>query len=504
MTLATDLAIALDPESIEVAGKSSPLALARYDLGSIWIDSAYQEMLNEALIWATTTHAARLIITMPPRHGKTTLASRYLPAWHTGTYPNKRVGVVSYGGEFAAEHGAEVRDIIARHGTDLWGIKLKEDSKAKHKWNVDGFGGGMWTAGADGAITGKGYDLGIIDDPIKNREEADSKTERDKLRRWYPSTFLNRRDTPAASIIVMMTRWREDDFIGWLLGSREAKEADKQGEGWELLNLPALAEAEDPLGREVGEALWPERWPVDELAKIKRESGSVTWDAMYQQRPHPAEGGLFKSQDFRRYRVEYEITSQGGVDVQLQYLVLLGENGAVRKRWPSTDCWRFGIFDPAASIKEKADYSVMSSFIVTPENQLLIFDIDRQKAEGPDQPKMMHRAWKKNDLGDIGIETVAYQLALFQAASREGLPVREVKAKGDKYSRALSAAARNEAGELYLPESASWLSELEDELLSFPTGAHDDQVDTIAYAAIRVASGAMDAPVDTPGSIWAL
>lgn len=477
--LAADLSLALNPRDEEPG--STPMSLARLDMRHNWIPGEHVALMDEAFVWAATTPGARLIVEAPPRHVKSTINSRYGPAWYMGRYPSKRVGLIAYGDEFAATHGAVVRDVIERHGKDLYGITLKQDSKAKNRWNIERHAGGMFTAGIGGTITGLGFDLGIIDDPVKNSEEARSQVSKRMIREWFPTTFYSRLE-PDASIIITMTRWTEDDLIGWMLSP-----VGKEYGPWERLRLPALAEADDPMGRKPGEALWPKRTSVKELEKTRRAVGTPTFSAMWQQRPQPEAGGLFKQANFRSFRVKTERQRVRDEVVSVEYFEMDSPRGL--RRIKATDCWRFGIVDLAASLKTSADYTTIGSYIVGPANELLILDMDRDKMEGPDQLPRVKRAYENNHLGDIGIESVGYQLTMVQAARRAGLPVREIRAERDKYSRALVAAARYEAGEVYHLEGAHWVGEMESELVTFPTGAHDDQVDNVAYACIRLAGG---------------
>ena len=474
--LLTDLAHALDPQrgTAYAPHRASPAALAARHQAD-WVDAAHTTFLNDHLVRVASTPGQRLIVAMPPRHGKSTLTSRYLPAWYIGTYPTRKVILASYEADFASSWGRGVRDILEEHGADLFGIRIRRDSTAANRWDVEGHGGGMITAGVGGPITGRGANLLLIDDPVKNAEQAASRTYRERVWEWWLSTAFTRLE-PGASAVVVMTRWHEDDLAGRLLANPE------QGGGpWTLVALPALAGAGDALGRAAGEPLWPARYGAEALAEIRRSVGSYWWSALYQQAPQPAGGGLFKREHFRTYRADRD------GDGAERYTL---ETPAGRQVVPAKECVRFATMDPAASTKTSADYTVLAAWALTPQRDLLLLDVVRQRLEGPDQPEMMRRAMEKHGLAYIAVERVAYQLTLLQAARRAGLPVRELRADTDKVSRALTAAARYEAGAVYHPRSASWLAEWEDELLAFPKGEHDDQVDTVAYAAIQVSRGA--------------
>lgn len=224
-----------------------------------------------------------LIVSMPPQHGKSELCSKYLPAWYLGTFPDKRVILVSYEADFAGTWGRKARDLLEMHG-DWFGIKVSRRSSSTHRWDIDGRDGGMSTAGVGGPITGRGAHLLIVDDPLKNDEEARSPTIRQKQWDWWQSTASTRL-RPGALIVVIQTRWHRDDLTGKLLQSAEIN-----GQKWRVVKLPALAEDNDPLGRQRGEALWPDVYTKERLDKVKASRTPYYWSAMYQQNPL-AEGG---------------------------------------------------------------------------------------------------------------------------------------------------------------------------------------------------------------------
>jgi len=256
------------------------------------------------------------------------------------------------------------------------------------------------------------------------------------------------------------------------------------------VNLPAIAEEGDDLGRDPGAALWPERFDEAALARMERSVGVYAWASLYQQRPQPAGGGLFKRENFRRFTVEATaVKNQWGEEHEEQAYHLAGDTGDRVVR--ASDCWTFATVDVAASTKTSADYTVIACWAVTPDSELLLTDVYRQRVEGPDQVPLLERAYRDHSLGFIGVESVAYQLTLLQGARRAGLPIRALRADKDKWSRALTIAARYEGHSVYHLAEASWLGEWENELLAFPRGAHDDQVDTAAYAGVLLTEGSM-------------
>lgn len=226
----------------------------------------------------------RGIITMPPRHGKSWMTSKWTPLWFLANWPHETVINCGYGSNFAKDWGRIVRDLAKQHAQSL-PFRLQADSTAAEVWHTQ-YGGGMKTAGIGSGITGKGCELLIIDDPIKDWEEASSFTYREKVWSWYTSTARTRLH-PGGAILVILTRWNEDDLAGRLL---------KQGaEDWQLLNLPAIYDeyaagvGPDPLGRKIGEPLWPERYGLQELSVFQRQD-AVVWNSLFQQRPGTVAG----------------------------------------------------------------------------------------------------------------------------------------------------------------------------------------------------------------------
>jgi predicted phage terminase large subunit-like protein len=344
----------------------------------------------------------------------------------------------------------------------------------------------MKTVGVLGPITGRGANLFIMDDPIKNDREALSKVYRDHMWDWYRSTVYTRLE-PGACIILTMARWHEDDLAGRLIS-----EMDKGGERWTILNLPALAEENDPLGREPGQALWAERYDEEALATIRRVTSEFWWSALYQGKPIPASGGLFKREDLRYFSESKE-----------EYL-LHDVNGTVAAVIPKTTCWLFATADLAASTKESADYTVVCVWAVTSDNELLLLDMDRRRLEHPDQVDAIHAMNGRFGyrFASIDIESNQYQLGLVQEAVRKGLPAVGVQADRDKLARALPAANRMAQHTIYLPIDTWWVEDVLGELLVF-TGKndkHDDIVDNFSLAARRIAMGEGDLTLWTSGS----
>ena len=410
----------------------------------------------------------RLLVSLPPQHGKSELLSHWTPVWFLSNWPHKRVGLASYAAEFAAGWGRKARDTII--ATPELGISVRPDLSGASMWELTA-GGGMMTAGVGGPFTGYGFDLLIIDDPIKDREEANSPTQRQRLWDWWRSTARTRLE-PGGSIIVVMTRFHEDDLVGRLLGD-EYTEEQAVGDQWEHIRLPALAEEGDPLGRYLDEPLWLDRYDGDTLAAARLAIGPQEWVGLYQQRPNAMGGSVFLFKDFRYFRADARSET---------YLLTTPEGPRSVKQG---GCHRFCTVDTAETIKKRSDYTVAATWAVTPERDLLLLDLMRVRLETPDITPLLSQVYQKWKPGYIAVEGKA----VFQSARRAGLPVRELKAEGDKWTRAQPASARMSAGSVYFLAGASWLHDLEDELMAFPTGSHDDQVDCLSYAALEVARG---------------
>ena len=430
-----------------------------------WVMADHLDLLNRHLLDVAEGRTTRLLITMPPRHGKSEFASKWFPAWYLGTHPDRRIILASYGAQFAAQWGRKVRDILVEHGPRLFDATIRRDTKAADAWEIAGHGGGMQTCGVGGPLTGKGADVLIIDDPVKNAAEANSETYRESTWDWYTSTAYTRLE-PKGAVILIQTRWHEDDLAGRVLA--QAKET---GEPWTILNLPAIAGDGDQLDRKPGEALWPERYSVKDLEGIKGVLGSYQFSALYGQSPVPDDGGLFRRSWFR-----YWSQAVPG------YYSLGPEGRAVR----ADQCRRFGTVDLAFSEKKEADYTVIAAWAVTPWSDLILLDLHRERMDAPRLQPSIRAMVEKWGLDYIGIEKVLGQSLVVHGARMDGLTVRSLIADVDKITRSIPAQVRMEAGQVYFPSGHPDLTAIEHELLTFPRGTHDDIVDVVSYGAAEV------------------
>lgn len=427
-----------------------------------------------------------LIIEEPVRHGKTELCSRWTPAWYI-TKHRRRVLLASYEADFAATHGRRAREIVAEHGP-RFGVQIDQTSRASHRWELIGDDGGMGTAGAGGPIIGKGGHLLIVDDPIKNIEEAQSPVMREHLWEWWQSVFLTRRE-PGGKVLVIMSRWHEDDLIARLASA-------ETGMRIERIRMPAVAEDEDPLGRSPGQALCPERFDEVALAGIRTDVGPTAWAAMYQQRPIPVGGGMFRKGGFGYW------TQLTGSESYYK----LGDHVV-----DAAEVWRFATMDPAFTRAKRSDYTVCAVWGVAPTDphSLMLLDLRRVRVEHAEHAPLVKQMWDQWKPAWVGIERQMATLSLFDDVQRQGVVVRWLTPDKNKIARAETAVAVIDAGRVYLPKSAAWLPEFLDEVVSFPVAAHDDQVDVLAYACAELARRTVsprkvrDEPVTVADRTWA-
>lgn len=420
----------------------------------------------------------RLIISMPPQEGKSERTSVRFVEWILAQNKNLRVAIVSYSDEMARRHGAQTKsDVETHNGEDSHvnlGITLREDSRAAGRWNIKGHKGSVYCTGIAGGLTGKAVDVLVIDDPYKNREQAYSEEYRQKVKDFWQSVCIPRLG-PGAMCIVIQTRWHEDDLAGWLQISEPGQ--------WRVVNIPAQAEShDDPLGRKPGEFMQSARGDR-EWERIKSNVGSWVWAALYQGRPRPAAGGLFKRKNLRFWAPLPNVATRHGL--------MHGARVDLGGRAVSLDdCWRFLTVDLAASTKTSADWTVAGAWAISPDGDLILLGGDRQRIEEQQHFDMIRPVYERWKADVVFVESRMFGTTMVYEAGRAGIPVRELTADTDKITRAIPASVRMENNRLWFPtESAmpdiqSWIAEL----VSFPNAAHDDCVDVIAYAARVIAA----------------
>lgn len=400
---------------------------------------------------------SRLMIFAPPQHGKSELTSVRFPAWWLGRRPNDPIIITSYGAGLAHSKSRQARAIVesAEYRDVFPGIRTSRESRAVDSWDLAAPNrGGLLAAGVGGPVTGHGAMLGIIDDPVENWEQAQSKVYRDKAWDWYRGTFRTR-IWEGGAIVLIMTRWHEDDLAGRLLADGEDR--------WTVLRLPALSEGDgDPLGRPAGEPLSPRRFSREALLEIKRDVGPSVFEAEYQGSPTAPEGNMFKREWFtivdasplRARRVRYwdKAGTEGGGDFTVGCRMALAEDGiwyvedVVRGQWSSFERER----------------------------------IHRQTAE-LDAVFEQVSHWFEQEPGSSGVDSKRVTIR-----NLAGFDVHGQTVTGDKTVRAAGFAAQCEAGNVRLVRGP-WNQAYIDELCAFPSGRHDDQVDASSGAFHKLA-----------------
>jgi len=391
----------------------------------------------------------RLAVFMPPGSAKSTYGSILFPPYVMANAPNRAILAASHTTELAERWGRRVRNLIAEHGATL-GIWLSADSHAAGRWELEN-GGEYYAAGVGAAIAGFRADGALIDDPIRSREDADSAHVRAKIFDWYKSDLLTRL-APGGWVILIQTRWHEDDLAGRIIA-----EMERGGERWDIVSLPAEAEAGDLLGREPGQWLWDDAYGYGEV--LRREKATQlprNWSALYQQRPAPETGDYFREEWFRTYVTE-----------------------------PPRDTLNIYGGSDYAVTSNGGDYTVHVVVGVDPENRMYLLDLWRGQTSSDlwieawcDLVRQWKPAFWAEERGQI-ISGVGPYLQR-RAIERQAYTAREQFAsRGDKAVRAQSIRGRMAMLGLYVRQGAPWFADLRAELLSFPAGKHDDQVDAL-------------------------
>ncbi len=411
-------------------------------------DGWHIDVIADALSRVERGELKRLIITTPPRHMKSENSSVLFPAWFLGRRSDKEVMTCSYALELAQEFSRKCRDVVRCDAfTSVFpDFALADDSQAKTKWNTTA-GGGYSAMGVGGASTGRGADLLIIDDFLKNREEAESKTVKDSLWSWYQSTAFTRL-SPDGAIIIVATRWAQDDLIGRILAQPD--------HGFTVIHLPALA-TDDDEHRKRGEALWPERWPIERIEDIRHTLSAYEFSALYQGNPLASEHQEFKREWFK------SVSEPERNDYAACYLAV----------------------DTAMSKKDSADYTAYAMCFVTKDNRWIV-KTWHARHDPLELIDTLFGVWAKYRPVKMGIERTAYTDGIkpfLDAEMRKRdqfLPIVELQHGGTaKETRIRSLLPRYQSGAIRHVEG--WSRELEDEALTFPRGLHDDVLDATAY-----------------------
>lgn len=425
-----------------------------------WQLAKHLKPVCEALQKVERGEIDRLMIFMPPRHGKSQSVTETFPSYFIGRQPDRRVIEVSYSKGFAQKFGNSNRRKLLNFGEKLFGVTLDRTNNSKTNWDIAGRDGGMISVGLGGAITGEGADLLLIDDVVKNRKEADSKTVQNAIWDEWTATLLTRLH-PGGRIILIMTRWHEDDLAGRIL-----KEAEETGEHWEIINLPCEAEENDPLGREVGEPLWPERYGKAWMDRKKKAVGSRDWQALYQQNPRPdASMQMFRREWFRIVQ-DYPRKAR-----QVRYWDLAATEAKPGKDPDWTAGGRVAEMDGVYYIVDIARTRA------TPKG---VEDLVRQTAELDTRRIPIHM---EQEGGSSGVNTVDR----YRRDVLKGYTFYPDKKTSNKVERAAPLSAAAEAGNVLLV-CGSWNKDFLDEAEAFPRGRHDDMVDAVSGAFAKLNS----------------
>jgi predicted phage terminase large subunit-like protein len=405
----------------------------------------HQIYLYQKLQEVTDGTCKRLMIFMPPRHSKSETVTVRYSAFRLERKPEMNIILGSYSQDLANRFSRKIKRITRQR------IKLSSDRNAVAEWET-AIGGGLRAAGVGAGVTGFGADLIMVDDPIKNRKEAESETYRNNVEEWFNDDLYTRLE-PNGAIILTLTRWHHDDLAGRLI-----KQMQEGGEHWDIVCLPAIAEENDPLGRKLDEALCPERYDTEALNLRKKKLGSYSFSALYQQRPTPREGAVFKLDWFKNKIIDSA---------------------------PPNLRWVRG-YDLAVETKSQNDHTASFKIAFDDNGNMYIDGGFRAKIEAPQQKKYILERFhaERNTVHAItkAIHGSSFVQELRRLPAARGVAFKAVTEKGDKYTRALAWATRAEEGRVYLIRGG-WNDEFLNELMQF-TGSgkdkEDDQVDAVS------------------------
>jgi predicted phage terminase large subunit-like protein len=389
------------------------------------------------------------MVFMPPRHGKSELISHYFPAWVLGNWPYKQVILASYEADFAESWGRKARGVLTEVGNDVFGVSLDGRQSAAKSWAVSQ-GGSMNTAGVGGPMTGKGAHILVIDDPVKNFEEAMSPTARKRAWEWWQSVAYTRLE-PGAAAVIMMTRWHEDDLAGRIL--------EESDEAWEIISMPAIADTEDdPIGRQLGQALCPQRYTEKDFDRIRNSVGKYVWQSLYQQQPSAFEGSIIMRKWWSYY---------------------------VRETLPKSFDEIIQSWDMTFKDTKQSDFVVGQVWGRRKANRYLLDQV-RDRMTFTETQRAVQKLSKKWPLARRKlIEAKANGPAVIDSLTSTVPGLIPYDPKDSKEARVFAVTPNIESGNIWIPHKniATFdVQEFVDECARFPTGMHDDQVDAMTQA----------------------
>jgi len=418
----------------------------------------------KALMAVEAGDIRRLIVCMPPRHGKTMLISEYFPAWYLGRNPDHQIIAASYSWDRANDVGRKVRNqmIEPTHKRIFSDCTLSDDSKSSNKLSTKQ-GGNYYSVGIGGATVGRGANLFIVDDPTKSRESANSESSQKKLIDWYRSVAYTRL-MPDNRIIIVMTRWHFYDLVGYIL--------EESSGDWHILSMPAICnETDDLIGRQPGDALWPTRYPLDRLYEIQREVGTIEWNAQYQQSPLPSEGGMVELDWFGRYDyskiqicdIAVRLGGEPNIPFEIKHIVCSWDTAFKESELndPSS-CTVWGI--------SKETYYLLNVF-----NKRMKFPELRQAVIE------MYERYSKWGLGSVRVlieDKASGQSLIQELLANTKIPIIAMQANANKQLRLSQGTPLIEAGRVFIPDKSPWSVRYETQIAQFPFGKEDDDVDS--------------------------
>lgn len=451
-----------------------------------YIMSPHQNLIGDLLMSSASKETMRFMLSMPPGHCKSTHSSHHFPAWWFGHNDKLRFLQAGHSQDFVAnELGAKVKSIIDSDDYNLVfpDIKLRTDMRAKDYWGLSNMKGKYVAKGAGQGISGFRGNYGMVDDPYKSRQDAESLTIRERVFKWFADDFSTRL-LPGSPLGIIMTRWHSDDLCGritererkeeqeklqklqdqmeeQLIEKLEEQSGNQKKYKFEIINLPAICEdSDDPLGRAIGEPLWPELFDLAALENLKSDMTASSWNSLYQGTPMDAEGGAVSSEWFQRYS---QPPSRGDN----------GTKNEVKSVTVSVDA--------ANTVKERSDFTVIQVWAEDFNRNHYLLDVVRKQMEFPEMSAEIARVCRRYNADNLLVEAKGNGLAYIQLKKDGGAPASlipiEVSGHESKAFRFDQVTPMFEAGQVYLPERAIWLAEYEKEIVAFPLGKHDDQVD---------------------------
>jgi predicted phage terminase large subunit-like protein len=423
-----------------------------------FISGKHHQIMADAFERVANGDLKRLIINMPPRHTKSEFASYLLPSWFLGKFPEKKIIQTAHTAELAVGFGRKVRNLVSsEHYGKVFDTKLSSDSKAAGRWNTH-VGGDYFAIGVGGAVTGKGADLLIIDDPHSEQEaKQGNPAVFDSVYEWYTSGPRQRLQ-PGGAIIIVMTRWSKRDLTGKII-----KNSEKDGvNDWEVIDFPAILPSGTPL--------WPAFWKKEELEALKAELPVAKWEAQYQQNPTSEEGAIVKRDQWRIW----EKDEAPPCDFIIQSWDTAFETN---NRADYSACTTWGVFEHADS---KGNI----------KTNIILLDAFKRRMEFPELKKKAFEMWKEWEPDTLIVEKRAAGAPLIYEMRKIGIPVSEYTPhKGnDKIARVNAISDLFASGIVWCPDTR-WADEVMEEMASFPNGDHDDLVDSSSQALMQFRKG---------------